>query len=292
MKLIKLLINSNIYISLAAVALTVSTQIQLGLKPQWHPYLFLIFFATLFEYNLHRLITILTHSEAINSDKHSWVKKNSFGFYVLVACSVLGFIISVFQAKYTVLLTLAPIAGLTLFYSTPITKTANGIFRLRQIPYLKIFLIAFVWSTITILLPVIHSENKIEDWRVFTMIIERFLFVLAITIPFDVRDMLDDSKTELKTIPLKIGEKKSSTLSLILISLFLVITIIHYVLTKQYFITIAYIISFITTIYFLLNKKIQSLTNYYYGILDGTMLLQGVLVILLYLIQHNINLNA
>jgi len=289
LKLIKLLINSNIYISLAAVALTVSTQIQLGLKPQWHPYLFLIFFATLFEYNLHRLITILTHSEAINSEKHSWVKKNSIWFYVLVICSIIGFLISVFQAKVSVLLTLAPIAGLTLFYSTPITKTANGIFRLRQIPYLKIFLIAFVWSTITILLPVIHSENKIEDWRVTTMIIERFLFVLAITIPFDIRDVEDDSKTELKTIPLKIGKNKSLKLSIVLMTLFLILTIIHYTIASQSFLIIAYVISFLTTLFFLISKKIQNLTLYYYGFLDGTMFLQGILVLLFYIIKQNFN---
>lgn len=287
MNFIKLLINSNIYISLAAVALTVSTQIQIGIKPQWHPYLFLIFFATLFEYNLHRLITILTHSEAINSEKHSWVKKNSTWFYLLVTCSVIGFVIAVLEAKITVLLALAPIAGLTLFYSTPITKTANGIFRLRQIPYLKIFLISFVWSALTILLPVIHSENRIDDWRIVTMIIERFLFVLAITIPFDIRDMEDDSLTNLKTIPLKIGVANSSKLSIVLITLFLIVTIVHYTFTSQSFLIIAYLISFLTTLYFLSSKKIKNSRFYYYGILDGTMLLQGILVILFYLIYKN-----
>jgi len=198
-------------------------------------------------------------------------------------------LISVFQAKVSVLLTLAPIAGLTLFYSTPITKTANGIFRLRQIPYLKIFLIAFVWSTITILLPVIHSENKIEDWRVTTMIIERFLFVLAITIPFDIRDVEDDSKTELKTIPLKIGKNKSLKLSIVLMTLFLILTIIHYTIASQSFLIIAYVISFLTTLFFLISKKIQNLTLYYYGFLDGTMFLQGILVLLFYIIKQNFN---
>ncbi|HXU27354.1 MAG TPA: hypothetical protein VN698_08990, partial [Bacteroidia bacterium] len=62
--------------------MTIETQIQLGMHPQLHPYLFLIFFATLFEYNLHRLITILTNKKAINSDKHSWVKKYLKMFYL------------------------------------------------------------------------------------------------------------------------------------------------------------------------------------------------------------------
>lgn len=279
MKAIRLLINSNIFISLSAVALTVTTQIQLGLNPQWHPYLFLIFFATLFEYNLHRLITILTNSDALNSDKHNWVKDKLKWFYLLMFLSVIGFVISVIEAKFKVLLTLAPIAVLTLFYSTPLSKSAKGIFRLRQIPFLKIFLISFVWATVTVLLPVIHSEKEYNNFHILTMIIERFLFVFAITIPFDVRDMTADQQGGLKTIPLIIGEKKSIYSSIIALILFLAIAAFHYSITNQLLIICAFAVSFLTTIIFLTNEKIRNLPLYYYGILDGTMLLQGVLVL-------------
>ncbi|MBK7503586.1 MAG: hypothetical protein IPI52_00205 [Bacteroidetes bacterium] len=82
--------------------------------------------ATIFEYNLHRLITVLTNSDALNSDKHNWVKGKLNWFYLLVFLSVLGFAISVIEAKLKVLLTLAPIAGLTLLYSTPLSKTQSA----------------------------------------------------------------------------------------------------------------------------------------------------------------------
>ena len=286
MKAIRILINSNIFISLSAVALTVATQIQLGLNPQWHPYLFLIFFATLFEYNLHRLITILTNSDALNSDKHNWVKDKSNWFYLLVFLSVLGFAISVVEAKLKVLLTLAPIAGLTLFYSTPLSKSAKGIFRLRQIPFLKIFLISFVWATVTILLPVIHSEKAYNNFHILTMIIERFLFVLSITIPFNTADRKTGMKIAgLKTIPLLIGAKKSIYSSISALVLFLTIAVFHYLITNQWIIISAFTISFLTTIVFLINERIRNLPLYYYGILDGTMLLQGVLVLGLYFIN-------
>ena len=287
MKAIRILINSNIFISLSAVALTVATQIQLGLNPQWHPYLFLIFFATLFEYNLHRLITVLTNSDALNSDKHNWVKGKLNWFYLLVFLSVLGFAISVIEAKLKVLLTLAPIAGLTLFYSTPLSKSAKGIFRLRQIPFLKIFLISIVWATVTILLPVIHSEKAYNDFHILTMMIERFLFVFAITIPFDIRDMNADSQTGLKTIPLLIGEKKSTYTSMIALALFFAVSVIHYSFTNQWFIIVAFAVSFLTTIVFLANERIRNLPLYYYGVLDGTMLLQGVLVLGFHYINFN-----
>lgn len=286
MKALRLLINSNIYIALAGVALTMATQVQIGISPHWHPYLFLIFFAILFEYNLHRLITILTNKDALKSDKHKWVTGNLKKFYALVIFSVLGFIIAVIEAKLKVLLTLAPIAALTLFYSTPLSKGAKGIFRLRQIPYLKIFLISFTWAIVTVLLPVIHSEKTFNDFHLSAVIVERFLFVFAITIPFDIRDTEADSQEGLRTIPLKIGEQKSIRLSITALVLFFALAVIHYTITNQWFLIFAFSISFITTMIFLSSKKIRRMPLYYYGILDGTMLLQGILVIGFYYISR------
>lgn len=282
MKILHVLINSNIYISLAAVFLTVETQIQLNMQPHWHPYLFLIFFATLFEYNLHRLVTILTSREASNSDKHRWINGNSKTFYFLVFCSVIGFLIAIIQAKIVVLLTLIPIAILTLFYSMPISNFAKKTFKLRQIPFLKIFLISLIWSTTTVMLPVIHNGGIFLNGHIVSMLIERFLFVFAITIPFDIRDMIADKSQGLKTIPLLIGVNKSTLIALLTLMLFIIISTIHYNFTNQPFLVLSFSISALTTIIFLTVNKIRNLPLYHYGILDGTMLLQGVLVLCFY----------
>ena len=207
LKLFYFLINTNIFISLGAVALTLQTQVQLGMRVQFHPYLSLLFFATIFDYNLHRLITVLTNKEALISNKHKWVHKNLLLFYLLVAFSVTGFIWTVFYAATKVLITLAPLAVLTIFYSFPVFKNQKNIFRLREIPCLKIFLISFVWAASTIFLPIIQSAAQFNKEHVLIMFIERFLFVFAITIPFDIRDMRVDAKENLKTIPILIGKK-------------------------------------------------------------------------------------
>lgn len=282
MKLARLFIQSNIYIALAAVFLTVATQLQLSRPPEWHPYLFLIFFATLFEYNLHRLITVITNKQALASPRHIWVKNNLAAFYCIVAASVIGFAIAVLLAKLTVLITLIPIALLTLFYSTPITGKKQGLFRLRQIPFLKIFLIAFVWSAITILLPVIHSGIPVFHSHVISMLVERFLFVFSITLPFDIRDIEADKQEGLQTIPLHIGERNAMKLAYVSLGLCFGICMVHYIHTQQWFMIPAICISVISTFIFLKNKYLQALPLYHYGILDGTMLLQGLLVLLFY----------
>ncbi len=282
LKLFNFLINTNIYISLAAVSLALATQVQLGMRPQFHPYLLLLFFATIFDYNLHRLITILTNKEALNSDKHHWVKQNLLLFYLLVAISVTGFICTIFYADIKVLITLAPIAMLTLFYSLPVFKSKKTVFRLREIPCLKIFLISFVWAASTIFLPIIQSGLHFSKAHVFAMLAERFVFVFAITIPFDIRDMEADKKEKLKTIPLLIGKKLAMLVANISLLLFIVLCLIHYQREVFMLINFAFALSAVSTFFFLNSKWVQARKMYHYGILDGTLLLQGLLVLVCY----------
>jgi 4-hydroxybenzoate polyprenyltransferase len=283
----KAIIQSNIYIALAAVSLTIETQIQLGMKPQWHPYLFIIFFATLFEYNLHRLITILSNKEALNSEKHRWVRENLKSFYVLVSLSVAGFAVVAMFAKKEVLMTFAPIAFLTIFYSIPVFGHKKNLFRLREIPFLKIFLIAAVWSASTIFLPIVQSENSFGMAHVSAILIERFLFILAITIPFDIRDLEADRHEGLKTIPIALNAKRSMVLSYLLLLSFFVISVIHYQFRNDWYITGAIGISALSTYTFLKFPYFRNMTYYHYGILDGTMLLQGMLMLGFYYFTHN-----
>lgn len=282
MKLIRFLINSNIYVALGAVFLTLETQVQLGMHPQFHPYLFIIFFATLVDYNFHRLTTVILHKEALQTEKHRWVRENLNLFYALVIASVLGFFIALTQAKREVLITLTPIALITLFYTVPFFKSQKSIFRLRDIPGLKIFLISFVWAAVTIFLPIIQSGLIVDKLHVFWMFIERFLFTMAITIPFDIRDQEVDLKQGLSTLPIWIGIDKSILLAVSMIWFFMGIAILHYWVFNQLFMVPAFIMSGLTTIYFLKNKKFQKLTHYHYGILDGTILFQGLMVCISY----------
>jgi 4-hydroxybenzoate polyprenyltransferase len=282
LKLLNFIINTNIFISLAAVVFTLQTQILLGLEPQLHPYLFIIFFATIFEYNLHRLITILHNPDALDDHKHSWVKKNTTAFYILVAASVAGFLCAVLLAKPLVLLVLFPIGLITLFYSLPVFKNKKTIFRLREIPGLKIILISIVWSASTILLPIVQSGIHFPAPHVAAMLLERFIFVFAITLPFDIRDMKPDQSSGLKTIPLWIGEQNSLRFAALLLFLFACLSCIHYTLTGQSFVIPALVLSALSTLFFITNKKIRAVSHYHYFVLDGTMLLQGALVYLSY----------
>lgn len=269
------LISTNVYISIAAVALTIETQLQLGLKPEFHPYISIIFFATLLDYNLNTLLNLFKQSATTNINK---AVLSIQPFFALIFSSILGLVISISTASIEVLYTLLPFVLLTLSYSIPLKVKTHKV-TLRQIPYLKIFLISIVWSCVTILPPVVKSNLEFDNTHVSMMVLERFLFVFAITIPFDIRDMKEDAIAGLKKIPIYFGKKAAAYLSIIAIILFFTISLFHYLNSHQTPIILAFSISACITLYLLLDNKIKQNSIYYYGFLDGAMLMQGLLVI-------------
>jgi len=256
------------------------------MKPQLQPYLLLIFFATLFEYNRHRFLFLFTKNKAALLSEYPWIRENTKKLYVIVIVSVIGFIVAIVSTKTAILLGFVPLAIITFLYSTPGLNGENYLFKLRNIPYLKIFLIAFVWSASTILLPVIQAGEQIFQTQVLLLFTERFFFIFAIAIPFDIRDMQADRDAGIKTIPMLINRNKALLLSYLSLSASFLISFFHYRTQNNWFIIEALCISLIITYLFLKLQFFKNLTRYYYPILDGTLLLQGVLVLVFYFFQH------
>jgi 4-hydroxybenzoate polyprenyltransferase len=94
--------------------------------------------------------------------------------------------------------------------------------------------------------------------------------------------MESDRKTGLKTLPIIAGVKRSLMLATLALGLFSSITLLHYYSNGQLCFSLAFLISGISTIIFLNSKKISGLPHYHYGILDGTMILQALLLIVCY----------
>ncbi len=79
----------------------------------------------------------------------------------------------------------------------------------------KIFIIAFVWAGVTTLLPYFtyHGTMSSDLW---VTLAQRFLWVLVLTLPFDIRDLVYDSR-ELGTLPQRFGIEKTKVLGLIVL---------------------------------------------------------------------------
>jgi 4-hydroxybenzoate polyprenyltransferase len=274
LKIINSILYYNVLLCVAALLLTISAQIQLGFSPLFRPYFILIFFATLFEYNRTRLIAFLKRS------------KIQYPYLLIFFCSVSGILIIGWLIKPEVLLTFLLLGIITTLYYLPFNRKRNQLFNLRQIPYLKTFLIAFVWSGVTIFLPSIDSGISLFDSKVILLFSERFLFIMAVAIPFDIRDMNKDRISNLKTIPILISPGNAIILTYVSLIISFIVSVYHYQEINNWFITFALFVSLIITIVILRSKFLKTTGQHYYHLLDGTLLLQGSLVLVFFFLSR------
>lgn len=218
-----------------------------------------------------------------HSGKHKLIHKKRIKFFLTALFLGAGVVVAAFLTQTNVLLTFLLLGLLTLFYSGIGSGKKKYTFKLREIPYLKIFLISFIWSVSTILLPVIQAGNEIFTAPVILLLAERFLFIFAIAIQFDIRDMKEDRDSGLKTIPILIQPQKALIVSHLALAVSFVISAFHYSLQTNWFIINALCISVLTTYLFIKLQFFNNLEKYYYTILDGTLVLQGGLVLVFYL---------
>jgi 4-hydroxybenzoate polyprenyltransferase len=79
----------------------------------------------------------------------------------------------------------------------------------------KIFLIAIVWSYVTGVIPMYEQGTALRPLLIYFL--EIVLFFIAITIPFDIRDLSVDRANDVKTLPYLLGRKLSTLIALFLL---------------------------------------------------------------------------
>ena len=89
-------------------------------------------------------------------------------------------------------------AIIAIAYNLPLKSNKNSAFRLRQIKGLKIFLIAFSWTLVTVYIPInLYIVNKIS---LTIVLINNFLFIAILSLLFDIKDFKKDKENNLKIL--------------------------------------------------------------------------------------------
>lgn len=133
----------------------------------------------------------------------------------------------------------------------------NNFVALRNVAFLKLFLIAISYAGVTVLFPLINYNIEVQSNEIVTFS-QRFLFIVAITIPFDIRDLNFDNKN-LKTLPQVIGIQRSKVVGLFFLMLFLGLEFLKNSTEANY--RINFIIALISLIFLL--KATQDQNKYY-----------------------------
>src|SRR5205807_62994 len=115
-------------------------------------------------------------------------------------------------------------------YTVPCIPSRKGSIRLRDVPGIKIAVISLVLGLTTVLLPVFVQDDLslIKKPEVIMVFFRRILFIFAITIPFDIRDVKYDRENGTRTIPVVFGIHKAKIAALSALALFFVSAVLQY----------------------------------------------------------------
>lgn len=164
--------------------------------------------STLLLYNFAAWISMPKSLSKTPIPRTKWYFTHSRFIFSLSLLAFLIFIYSLIHLHAYSIYLLIVIGILCLGYVLPVIHTKNKYISLRAVAGLKVFLIALVWALSTVGLPIleyISTELPISWYKALIWSLLVFIFILSITIPFDIRDIRQDDYYKLKTLPILIG---------------------------------------------------------------------------------------
>ncbi len=258
---------SNIYIAIAAACQT-ALYLKIHKIDLNKELLLFTFFATIVVY----LFAVgYPNKKNINDQNNriAWMSKNSNLVHSIMLVSIIACIILInfLDHKIEILL----VAAFALLYNIRI-KGLN-FYGIRSIPLIKIISIAFVWVMVCNIYPAVIYKIEIDSSESIRVCL-KFLWMIALTIPFDIRDIYVDQKQKLITVPSLIGEVNAYRLSYFL---FIAISVGHFLIFGSTTESIIVLTSSLIAILLIQYSKSRKRDLDYLIKLDGLLILQFIL---------------
>jgi 4-hydroxybenzoate polyprenyltransferase len=276
------LLFSNVFMALCTVAQGLVTFYLIGAKPVV-PVIWLLFTSTLGIYNFSILLTKPKQPDKSPYKRVRWFFSHyrlmvTFTIVSLLSLIPLFFLISIESRILMVFLSI-----ISFFYSIPIFTIGDQKFGLRNIPWLKQFLITLVWTMSTVLLPILEAQHfhltsvSMRDTTI--LIAKRFLFIAALTVPFDIRDLFDDRKSGLKTVPVVWGEKNAYLFCQVLLAGYVVLL---FLFRNNGFNPDFWALTITTVLagWLIFKSNWEKDEYYYFFFMDGVLILQYLVLLL------------
>jgi len=208
-------IDSSIHVALSVYALVRITLFSFDLHFDIVVSCF-AFFGTIVAYNFMKYGSTAKHYIVLESSYKKAIQIFSFCCFAVL----LYFTISL--NKDTLLIAFLLLL-LCVFYIIPFFP---GNKNFRNLQGFKIFIVALCWTGTTVFLPLINGASTIFDMNVIFVLLQRFLFVLILMIPFEIYDLKFDEES-LGTLPQRIGISKTKILGYSWIILFFVLGVLY-----------------------------------------------------------------
>jgi 4-hydroxybenzoate polyprenyltransferase len=267
---------SGCYTALCLASISLSTDVILLKKtPDWVYFIFL-FFATFLYYNFHK-ISWFGHARMLkkNNLKYFWPAQYPG---LLLFCLIVGFAGSAALVTFTIKnATTISLGLLAVLLSMLYNQKFLGI-HLRSSKGMKAFTIGLVSIITGVLIPVAH-HTMLATPLLFLLLysLSQFLFISALCIAADLRDIDEDREDHIKTFPLVLGIKSSKRLIVLMLitQLLLLLTIFNssYISIAQF--EVYLLISMLSMLFI---NQLDATKSYFYFILgiDGLIACQAL----------------
>ncbi len=204
-------LDASIHVALAIFSLLWVTSSLLRIPVDRH-LCSLIFFGSVACYNFIKYGLEVKKYVQLAHQYHGYIQ-----FFSFVCLGIAAY--HLFFLEWNAIFVLTILGLFTVLYALPVLPKTRS---LRSLAGFKIFPVGVVWAGTTVVLPVV-AAGSIISWDVWVETTQRFMLVLALIIPFEIRDMAYDPP-ELKTLPRRYGVVKTKVLGISLIVLFFLLT--------------------------------------------------------------------
>lgn len=205
LKLIRFLSYTNVWVSLGAAFFTASTYIQFQTDINWLVCVF-VFSACLAAYCFQRVFRGKVIYQGPKSSRHRWIIKNRLLLWALTAFGMSGTLVLILiDVSLNVLGLISVLAVICFIYVLPLFRFRNKWYRLRDVPFIKPLIIALVWVAACVLFPIVVSEIETSMLQLSITVLLKSIFIVAIALPFDIRDVKQDQFYGTLTLPTVLG---------------------------------------------------------------------------------------
>ncbi len=225
-RIYNVVVYANLWVAAGAAALYWASALLMHRLPDYQ-ILAALFLATVSVYTFQRVFRapqIYTHQP---SERHLWVLGNRWPLWALcLACGIVSAVL--FFPYLSIWGWIVPLSlvGLAVLYVTPVIPRQGKWLRLRDVPGLKVWLIALVWTFLTVC--TVDNFLNAEPLKASFLLVSRFLFLFAITMPFDIRDMEHDRSNGVVTMASMLGTARTLVLSRSLLAVFALMAVAAY----------------------------------------------------------------
>ncbi len=225
------------------------------------------------------------------NDRQKWIQNHLLRFYItgFVVTIILGvFAYTHFYTFLTMALFGSGVGLVTVLYELPLIPYKGRFVALREWGFLKPIILTFVWWYLGAYgvakgwaSDLWGDADNILDFNDWVILAIQFVFMLILCVLFDVRDYHIDAVRKISTWPVKWGIKRTHN---VLIVMSLLSIVASWLITIDLYLQVANTVVFLLLILISSGKVKTTYWWFYDLIVDGMMLIQWGVLILLYLL--------